>query len=58
MDGAHAWLTSYLCSRQQAVKFDDSLSAWGSVKFSVLQGSIFEPLLFSIFVNDLPNVVT
>ena len=27
VDGVHAWLASYLCGRQQAVKFDDSLSA-------------------------------
>ena len=25
--GAHAWLESYLCGGQQAVKFDGSLSA-------------------------------
>ena len=28
---AHAWFKSYLCGRQQAVKFDGCLSAWGSV---------------------------
>ena len=55
--GAHAWLESYLCGHQQAVKFDDSLSAWGSVKVGVPQGSILGSLLSSIFVNDLPNVV-
>ena len=33
--GAHAWLESYLCGHQQAIKFDDSLSARGSVKVSV-----------------------
>ena len=57
VDGVHAWLASYLCGHQQAVKFDDSLSAWGSVKVGVPQGSILR-LVFSIFVNDLPSVVT
>ena len=45
---AHAWFESYLCGHQQAVKFDDSLSAWDSIKVGhrALQGSILGPLLF------------
>ena len=48
--GAHAWLESYLCGHQQAVKFDDSLSAWGSVKVGVPQGSILGPYYCSLFL--------
>ena len=56
---AHAWFESYLCGPQQAVKFDGCLSAWGSVRVGVLQGSIIilGPPLLSIFVNDLPYMV-
>ena len=52
-----AWFESYLCGRQQTVKLDGSLSAWDSVGVGVPQGSILEPLLISIFVNDLSSVV-
>ena len=45
---------SYLYGRSQRVKVNGSLSAYEVILTGVPQGSLFGPLLFLIFVNDLP----
>ena len=50
-------LCNYLAGRQQRVSFHGDLSKWGAISTEVPQGSILGPLLFALYINDLPSVV-
>ena len=51
------WFASYLSCRKQRVLMQGLSSMSGGIHVGVPQGSILGPLLFSIYMNDLSNVV-
>ena len=54
----HKWFSPYLDNRTQKYLVDGSLSECCTLKCGIPRGTVLGPLLFLLYINDLPNCLS
>jgi len=54
---SYDWIHNYFSDWKQQVVVNSNHASWPNILNGILQGSVMAPIIFLIFINDLPDVV-